>query len=58
MTVVMLNGRPATDAEVAALDDAARCARERELQLLAGVTTSVSVERVPRPVTDIIWALP
>jgi hypothetical protein len=58
----MLNGRPATDWEVAALDDAAECARERERRLLAGVLADASWRPVPehvrRPVTDITGPLP
>jgi hypothetical protein len=62
MNDVMLNGRPATDSEVAALEDAAKCAREREQALLAGVLATASwrpvPEHVPRPVTDITGPLP
>ena len=49
----LLNGREATDFELAAIAHARQCERERELQQLAGLLTEYPREPGPRHVTDI-----
>ena len=51
----LLNGREATDFELAAIGHARQCERERELQQLAGLLTEYPRAAVPGPrhVTDI-----
>jgi hypothetical protein len=55
MGEVLLNGRKATDRELAAVERGRRCERERDLRQLAGVLTGDPARRPerPRPVTDI-----
>ena len=55
---VLLNGRPALDFELAAIEAGRRCELERDLRQLAGVLTEVPVPRHEgRPVTDLILEL-
>ena len=49
----LLNGRPATDWELAAVDHARQCERERDLRQLAGLLAEYPREPGPRHVTDI-----
>jgi hypothetical protein len=52
----LLNGRKATDFELAAIARARQCERARDLEQLAGVLAAErEEERVARPVTDIVW---
>jgi hypothetical protein len=53
---MLLNGRKATDFELAAIERGRRCERERDLRQLAGVLTGDAPRRPerPRPVTDIL----
>lgn len=52
----LLNGRAATEAELAAIDRGRQCDRDRDLELLAGVLTGDPPKPGhPRPVTDIVW---
>jgi hypothetical protein len=50
---VLLNGRPATDAEVAAVERGRRCERDRDLAQLAGLLSACPREPGPGHVTDI-----
>jgi hypothetical protein len=53
---VLLNGRKATDWELAAVERGRRCERERDLELLAGVLAGEAPRPDrPRPVTDVSW---
>lgn len=51
----LLNGRPATDWEQAAVERARRCERTRDLELLDGLLAVFPRDEVPvpRPVTDL-----
>ncbi len=52
----MLNGRVPLEWELAAVEHARQCERDRDLESLAGVLTEdVAPERVPRPVADVMW---
>lgn len=56
MNEVYLNGRPALDREIPAIDHARRCERDRELDLLAGLLTEYrrpDPEPARRPVTTV-----
>ena len=58
MSAVLLNGRPARDFELDAIEDGHQCERDRDLAWLAGVLSTDDrrpPERPPRPVTDILW---
>ena len=56
MGEVLLNGRPAADCELAAIERARRCERERDAEQLAGVTAPEVPPRPehPGPVTDLM----
>jgi hypothetical protein len=54
MADTLLNGRPAADSELAAIERGRRCERERDLKLLAGVLTGPRPpEPASRPVIDL-----
>jgi hypothetical protein len=56
---ILLNGRAATDYELAAIGHARRCEFERDLKLLAGVLTNPRPpEPASRPVSDVLPVLP
>ena len=55
---MLLNGRPAEDFKLAAIEYSRRCELERDLRQLAGVLTGEPVPRHEgRPVTDLILEL-
>lgn len=51
----LLNGRPAEDFEVAAIEPGRRCDLERDLALLAGLLAEYPRDQVPvpRPAADL-----
>jgi hypothetical protein len=51
----LLNGREATDFEIAAIADGRRCERDRDAEVVAGLLTEYPREPGPgsRPVTDL-----
>jgi hypothetical protein len=50
----LLNGRPATDFEVAAMKHGRKCERDRDAKVVAGLIADYPRDSVPvpRPVTD------
>ena len=50
----LLNGRKATDFELAAIARGRRCERDRDAEVVAGLTAEYPRDQVPvpRPVTD------
>jgi hypothetical protein len=48
----LLNGREATDWELAAVAHGRECERKRDREQLAGLLAEYPREAVPRPVTD------
>jgi hypothetical protein len=52
---VLLNGRPATAPELAAIERARQCQRDRDRELLAGVLTAEpELRHGGRPVADLL----
>ena len=51
----LLNGRKATDSELAAIEHARQCGRDRDAEAVAGLLAEYPREQVPvpRPVTDL-----
>ena len=56
----LLNGRKATDFELAAVEHGRKCERERDAAVLAGLLSEYPRQPGPvsRPVTDVFGELP
>jgi hypothetical protein len=56
----LLNGRKATDFELAAVEHGRKCERDRDAEVVAGLLSEYPREPVPvsRPVTDVFGELP
>ena len=50
----LLNGRAATDWELAAIARGRKCERDRDAEVVAGLIAEYLRDAVPRPVTDLV----